>query len=344
MLPDNEREVSVSLTLALLDAMRLAGEAEPEALLGELGIDARLLERPENRISFDQQQALWQQAVQRCGSPEFGLQFARAIQPASFGLVGYMVMNCDTIDVCLDVIVEYQFLAGQGGSFVRGECDGYPALEYRAVNRDDAVTAHRVVAMFASIVALGRWLVGDAYVPQQLQLCVVPGDQPATFSEYFHCPVVGGSSANRLVFSPEVLALPIPHASAELLALLTERADRVLATLALESGVAARVAGLMASQLTQTLPAKQAIASQMGMSERTLQRRLQEEGTSYQRLLDQTRHQQALELLGNREISLATVAGQLGFAEPSAFYRAFRKWQGVTPGDYRQGLEAGRSR
>ncbi len=71
------------------------------------------------------------------------------------------------------------------------------------------------------------------------------------------------------------------------------------------------------------------------MSERTLQRRLREEDTSYQAVLDRTRHYLALDLLGGTDLPLDEVASRLGFAEPSAFYRAFRKWQGNTPGRYR---------
>ncbi|QFU76890.1 AraC family transcriptional regulator [Halioglobus maricola] len=340
-MPEHEREVSVGLTRALLDTLRLEGESRPECLLDELGIDSAVLERPENRISFDQQEALWGLAVERSGSPVFGLQFARAIQPASFGLMGYMVMNCSTIDGCLDVIVDYQFLAGQGGSFRRTGCDQYPALDYQAVNPGDAVTAHRVIAMFASIVSLGRWLAGGSYGLERLEVCSLPGTDLAPYTEYFECPVISGCDENRLFFAPTVLQLPVTHASEELLNLLTERADRLLSSLSLGPGVAARVAGLLATQLDQALPARKAIASQLGMSERTLQRRLQQEGTTYQQLLDQTRHHLALEMLRNRDVPLADVAAQLGFAEPSAFYRAFRKWQGVTPGDYRQTAGAG---
>ena len=336
VMPEPERGVSVGLTRALLEALRQGGVLHPEQLLEEIGVDPELLQRPENRISFEQQQALWQRAVAISGADDFGLQFARAIQPASFGLVGYMVMNCSTIDACLDLIVEYQFLAGQGGRFLRCDSAGFEALEYQAVNPGDEITEHRVVAMFASNVSFGRWLAGDAYTLQRVELCALPGEDPEPFREFFACPVVHGCAANRLYFSPATLALPVTHASEELLRLLTERADRLLASLSLGPGVAAQVAALLASQLDQSLPARDAIASQMGMSERTLQRRLQEEGSSYQQLLDQTRHQLALELLRNPDITLTEVAVRLGFAEPSAFYRAFRKWQGVTPGEYRQ--------
>ena len=98
-----------------------------------------------------------------------------------------------------------------------------------------------------------------------------------------------------------------------------------------------RIASLLATQLTDTLPDKTLIASQLGMSERTLQRRLKEEGTSFQALLDRTRHYLARELLRNTRVPLTDVALQLGFSEPSTFFRAFKKWEGMTPGQFRGG-------
>jgi len=72
------------------------------------------------------------------------------------------------------------------------------------------------------------------------------------------------------------------------------------------------------------------------MSERTLQRRLREEGTTYQATLERTRHYLARDLLRNTQMSLAEVAVQLGFSEPSTFFRAFKRWEGATPGQYRE--------
>ena len=89
-------------------------------------------------------------------------------------------------------------------------------------------------------------------------------------------------------------------------------------------------------QLNGVLPDKSLIAAQLGMSDRTLQRRLRDEGTSFREILDDTRHYLARELLRNTRFPLADVATQLGFAEPSAFYRAFRKWEGCTPGQFRE--------
>lgn len=78
------------------------------------------------------------------------------------------------------------------------------------------------------------------------------------------------------------------------------------------------------------------IANNMAMSSRSLQRKLQQEGSSFQQLFDEYRHQRSLLLLQDKQVSLADIAQQLGFSENSTFYRAFKRWQGITPGEYRQ--------
>ena len=191
--------------------------------------------------------------------------------------------------------------------------------------------------MLAANVGFGRWLVGEAFQPLRVEFCQPQPEDVQEYEEFFSCPVQFGREQNGLVYDVAVTHLAIPNASEELLLLLSERANRLLDSLSRHSGIATRIASLLATQLTNTLPDKSLIAAQLGMSERTLQRRLKEEGTSFQEILDNTRHYLARELLRNTALALGDVAAQLGFAEPSAFFRAFKKWEGCTPGQYRAG-------
>lgn len=314
----------------------MLGVADTDAFLSSAGIDPALLDKPENRIPFEQQQALWTQAVERAGNSAFGLHFARSIQPTSFGLVGYMLMNCRSIDECLDATVKYQFLAGQGGEFSLARDGDEVSLCYTPINPENPVTWHRVVGLLAANVSFGRWLVGQSFSPQRVEFSHAAPIDISEYEEFFGCPVVFGAQNSCLHYAPVTTDLQVPNASEELLLLLRERADRLLANVSHSSAIAARIASLMATQLNNSVPDKSLIAVQLGMSERTLQRRLQQEGTSYQAILDQTRHYMARELLKNTAIPLAELASQLGFTEPSAFYRAFKKWEGKTPGQYRE--------
>jgi len=333
---ERQLEVNVVLTQAILGTLRMLGVADTDSVLREVGIDPASLSKPENRIPFEQQQALWALAVERGNTAGFGLHFARSIQPTSFGLVGYMLMNCSSIDECLDAVIKYQFLAGQGGEFTLDRSGGQTALCYTPVNPEQAVTCHRVVAMLAANVSVARWLVGEGIRPMRVELCHTAPANTDEYEEFFACPVRFGQQRNCVLYGASVTDMAVPNASEELLLLLSERANRLLQGLSQSSGIASRIASLMASQLNSAVPDKSVIAAQLGMGERTLQRRLQEEGTSYQEILDNARHYLARELLRNTSLPLAEVATQLGFTEPSTFYRAFKKWEGATPGQYRE--------
>ncbi len=332
---DKHLEVSVGLSQAILETARSLGVTAPDTLLQAAGIDPSLLLKPENRIAFERQQALWILAYERCANPNFCLHFARIIQPNSYGLLGYVAMNCHTINDSFDAIVKYQFLTGQGGEFILEKDREHTSLSYVPVNPDHEITHQRVVAMLGGTVSYGRWLVGASYRASYAEFTHESPPDSREYEEFFGCPIRFGASRNCLVYPASVGELNIPNASEELLQLLSERADRLMKNMAQHSGLARRVASLLATQLTRAMPEKPLIAAQLGMSERTLQRRLNEEGTSYQKVLEDTRHQLALELLRNTPLPINTISQHLGFSEPSTFYRAFKKWEGVTPGALR---------
>jgi AraC-like DNA-binding protein len=144
-----------------------------------------------------------------------------------------------------------------------------------------------------------------------------------------------------ITFSPEQLRLPCPHAS-DVLHRAHERALQEELEKALEDRLLQRVRGALAEGLTQEAPSTATVARALGLSERTLQRRLKERGTSFERLLSEVRHQRMLELLSQQSLSVEAVARATGYRDPSSFHRAFRAWTGVTPAVYRARLKSGK--
>jgi len=332
---NDRREVSIGLSEAVIDTARSLGVSDTDALIADAGIDKSLFNKPENRIPFIQHQRLWELALERGDSPIFGLHFAHNVQATHFGLLGYMIMNCQTIADCLEAIVKYQFLSGQGGEFSLEKTKNTTALSYAAVNAELPVTQHRVVAMIAAHISFGRWLLSCDYKPDLVEFCHVCPAEAEEYDAFFEAPVLFGRDSNRITFSENVTSRRIPLASADLLELLSERADRLLANITKQSGITGQISKLLVRQMGVALPSRSMIAVQLGLSERTLQRRLKDENTHYQAVLDTTRYHLARDLLINTPLPLSEVSAQLGFAEPSAFYRAFKKRYGVTPGQYR---------
>jgi AraC-like DNA-binding protein len=139
-------------------------------------------------------------------------------------------------------------------------------------------------------------------------------------------------------FSAQVLDRPHLHSHGELHALMLAQAERQLQRLSRPVSCSERVRALMRARPPCEIPDVTAAARQLGLSERSLRRRLQEEGTSYRELTQTLLYETACSMLRNRELTLQNIAHVLGFADSTAFHRAFRRWSRLTPADYRAAL------
>ena len=186
----------------------------------------------------------------------------------------------------------------------------------------------------ACALALCKWLSGRPVQPRRV---LVQGPQPKNVVPYkvaFHSPLVFGAPHDALVFERADMEAPLPTAN-EAMAVLHDRfAGEYLARFS-ESRVSHRVRQVLCRILPQGEPKRETLAQALHLSQRTLQRRLQEEGTSFQTLLDDTRRELAEQYLAQPSMTLLEIAYLLGYADPSNFFRAFRRWFDVTPGEYR---------
>jgi len=152
----------------------------------------------------------------------------------------------------------------------------------------------------------------------------------------FRCPVRFAAAANEIVFNRRLLDLQQLHRDEILCELLRERADQLLADTHTTERLAERIIdGLkLQLQLGGTDPAQ--VAQRLGMTLRSLQRRLQSSSLSMSRLIDDARREVACASLRRRDVPIKDIAHRLGFSEPSAFHRAFKRWTGMTPAQFRQ--------
>jgi AraC-like DNA-binding protein len=156
----------------------------------------------------------------------------------------------------------------------------------------------------------------------------------------FAVPIVWGAPVSRLIFEDAVLARPLPHHDVVLQEVVSRSADALLAALATRDTWSARTREAVAALLRDSSADITRVAKVLGASQRTLQRRLASEGQTFESLLDQVRYEMAAAFLADEQRSIAEVAWLVGFHELSAFYRAFRRWSGRTPAEYRASLNA----
>jgi AraC-like DNA-binding protein len=163
--------------------------------------------------------------------------------------------------------------------------------------------------------------------------------RPANIDEHrwvFGCEVSFDAPEHKVTFHRDALALPVVKADPKLGALIDQYAEELLQRLPRGHALSDRVRQIVAESLCDGDHGLEPIAERLRMSPRTLQRRLQEEDTSHQQLVDELRHELAVKYLAEPNLSIGEVAFLLGFSDPSAFHRAFRRWTGKTPGEHRR--------
>jgi AraC-like DNA-binding protein len=145
-----------------------------------------------------------------------------------------------------------------------------------------------------------------------------------------------GALFDGFAFSSDYLEAPVPSADSGLHILLCQHLDQEVDRLSRRQTFAGSIRGIAVRDLLHSAPSAAGVAKQLGISVRTLNRRLEREGTSFRNVLDQVRQELALRYVGTHDMPLGEVASRLSFSHPEAFYRAFKRWTGETPLEYRR--------
>lgn len=303
------------------------------ALALRAGIDPDLLTRPHARYPVSRIRNLWQFAAEASGDPRFGLRVGSLARPGMFHALGLGIVSSTSLLAALQRIERYSSVMSTNGRVVLIQQGALVSLETRPTEISVMPTSHTLDAL---VVALCRLLVlcgGPSSVPVRVRLPHQPTAPVEAYRAAVGCPVEFGAENVAMVFDAEAAAQPVFCGNPDLAAEADRMSARYIEGFAPDS-VAARVRALLLKAMSSGDLAQHGVARALHQSTSTLQRRLREEGTSFQRLLDATRQEQALEYLKEGRHSLADITFLLGFADQSNFTRAFRRWTGKTPRQY----------
>ena len=326
------KTVSLLWVQAVLQAATLQGLDESD-ILTNAGLDKAHLSDGHGRISLDDTLALWRSIEQLSKDPLFGFKVGGSLKPSHFQLFASTMLSSATLGDAIDKILKYQRLISDGGVFSMVSQDQVTTLIYTPSASN--FSYHQIDAVMVAIHGLAGWLFSRDIVPIKVTLTHNYQDGLPQYQAFYGCDVECGHLQNSMHLNTSLIQEALPGFDQGLAAVHKQIADTQLKRL-IEPGIITRVQEQL--HISDVGIGRDEIASQLAMSGRSLQRKLQEQGSSFQKLHDEYRHKQSLTLLARKELSLMDISLQLGFSESSTFYRAFKRWQSVTPGEYRHQL------
>jgi AraC-like DNA-binding protein len=327
-----------SISTVLVAPLVRALEREPKAL-GELfaktDLTKEIVADAEARVSPAQFCVAWAEAVRLSGDPALALAIADSTPAGAFGIVEYVCRSQRTVRDALEQWCRY--LAILDDAVDVGLVDHGEHTSLRVLRESEAPAPASHELCFALVVARARELAPGVHVSEVRYAHRTNDAVVARHRKFFDAPVVFGARRTEIVFDKDVLDITLATADENLLAILVPTAEAKRVRRSKDPPLTEQVTRALRAALSNDDAQLDVIAKRMGMTERSLQRRLKDEGSSFQTLREQTRRELADRYLGE-DLSLSEIAFLLGFSEPSAFFRAFKRWTGKTPLEHRAGL------
>lgn len=304
------------------------------AALATAGIDPAALDDPEARVPHAAAVRLWRFAEITTGDPDFGLAVGRGIPPGGLGVPEYACRKSPDLRAGLGRIQRYMRL---NHDVARVELRDAPRglhLEH-VLPPGRALPRGAVDFVMAATIHMLRDATGRPLAPVEVWVDYPRPESVTALEAFYAAPIRFASGRRGCLFSAADAAAPMIGAEPALCGILDAHARLLLDALPRSESLADRVRALVTEELRGGNPTADHVAGRLGMSARTLQRHLADEGTSHRIILGELRQKLATRYLRDPRLALGEVAFLLGFSEPSAFHRAFKRWSGETPAAFR---------
>ncbi len=328
--------IAICFVAAALESVR-ARNLDADELLNQVGLSPSLLQVPQARVSAKHYGQLWRLVARRLDDEFFG-QDSRRMKAGSFAMLCHSVLSCRTLGQALERSLRFYglLLDDISGALMREGAEARITLD-RSADKPQRTFAHEVLLMLLHGVAC--WLVGRRIPILRAEFSY---PEPAHSEEYrlMYCTNLSfDRPLTSIVFDADYLDLPIVQNERSVKEFLRSAPENILVKYKNGSSLSAGIRRRLRQLLPGDVPDFETLAAEMNMTAATLRRRLHEEGASYQGIKDQLRRDLAISYLSHSDRSVMDIALELGFSERSAFHRAFRKWTGASPGEFRRGLQ-----
>jgi AraC-like DNA-binding protein len=337
-LPVREATLATSLLIDFIGFLGRRG-LDAETVCRAAQLDLGALAEPHSRVPASAMERLWSAAEALTGDADVGLHSAESYNPGALSIVGYVILSCRTAGAALEALARYAPLLNEG---LRVSVERGPQTTACLFGAADGIDSflHRSPRQAVETLAAGIVLTLARLSTRPPTPVAVNFRHAAPRSTAEHTRLLGPvvrfeQAENAVVYTSDALSATMLSADPALLDVFEADAKQRLTQLKSRGAVSGRVQSLVGARLKGEVPSLAAIASELAMSERSIQRSLSEESTSYREIVDEVRKGLALSHLSRPGATAADVAFLLGFSEPSAFTRAFRRWTGSSPSQFR---------
>lgn len=304
------------------------------AVLRQAGLPQSFVEQPRVLLNTEELFALWRAVGEVSSDPAIGLLLGTETKAERFHPVGLAALSSANFGAAIDQMARYKQLTCPE-EIVQEKDDEEWSIQFRWLLADEVEPPVLIECCFAWVLSTARLGTGTRIVPVRVEF-VQPRAHIKNIERHFGCPVVCGRPRNAIIFRTADAKRPFVTRNAELLGILAPQFEEELKQESGDENFVERVRTAIQQKLTGRRPTIEDIADALHISSRTLQRRLQEKRSSFQRVLDEARHHLARHYLHNSVLELNEAAYLLGYEDGNSFVRAFRTWEGIPPARWRE--------
>lgn len=326
-----EESTIVTWAIAVRGALN-AQKLPSEQLFAEAGLDIAQLQDPNARYPVKNMSRLWELATEASGNPNFPLTVPQYVQPGTLHGLGLAILASDTVSDALQRLVRFSHIVSTAAQVVTHQHGDKLVVEFVPTC---PVTRHAMEAFIATTVQITRMMLHDPSVTaESIELCSPVPAEHSDYDNFFLCPVAFEQDRWALIINKELATRQLPLANA---AIATANDSVITAYLAaLKDNIVDKTRQAILESLASGLPSIELIAFKLNLSARSLQRHLGEANESFTRLRENVQQEMAQNWLRQSNRSLVEITFRLGFSDQSNFSKAFKRWTGLTPGQYRE--------
>lgn len=308
-------------------------DIDPDAVAREVGLSASVFADPDNVVPFATLCRFVQLAAERTGLSDLGHRACTEVGLPALGIVGYLVANMETVEHALAALQEYLFLHDQGAALIFAREGASAVLGYEVLTPGIAGSDHVTFGAMTIIRNILVSLCGDGFRLQEVTFARPAPADTSSLRAFFGAPMRFSAPRSAVAFDARWLDQPVRSADTFIRNVLSDRIREQIADSRLPED---RIRRVVRTLVIGGRFSVDDVAAAFAMNRRTFARRLTEQGTNFRKLLDDARYHSAQSLLRSSGATVAEVAARLGYAETATFTRAFHRWSGKSPREWRR--------